>query len=73
MERIYHDIVTFLGGLEPMVKGLIVGLLVISILFCMRNIVKTHVNASKPVFKIAQFVLLIILVLITIFICAHVF
>ena len=73
MERVYHDIVTFLGGLEPLVKGLIVGLLVMCIALCMRQIVKTHVNSSKKVFKIGQFILLIILVAITVFICVHLF
>ena len=73
MERLYHDITTFLGGLEPIVKGLILGLLLMMILFVMRGIVKTHVNPKKPIFKIGQFFLLAILIAITVFVCIHVF
>ncbi|MBO7527629.1 MAG: hypothetical protein J6T74_07045 [Clostridia bacterium] len=73
MERIYHDITTFLGGLEPIVKGLIIGMLCILILLSLRSIVKTHVNPKKPIFKLGQFVLLAILVAITVFVCIHVF
>ena len=73
MERLYHDITTFLGGLQPIVKGLIIGMLCILILLNMRSIVKTHVNPKKPVFKIGQFLLLALLIAITVFICIHVF
>ena len=73
MERFYHDITTFLGGLDPVVKGLLIGMLCILILLNLRSIVKTHVNPKKPVFKIGQFILLAILVAITIFVSIHVF
>ena len=73
MERFYHDITTFLGGLDPIVKGLLIGMLCILILLNLRSIVKTHVNPKKPVFKIGQFILLAILVAITIFVSIHVF
>ena len=73
MERFYHDIVTFLGGLDPTIKGLIIGVLCILIVLGVRNIVKTHVNSKKPVIKVGQFLLVAILVAITIFVCAHAF
>lgn len=73
MEELYYNIVTFIGGLEPLIKGLIIGLLFILIIMCVRNLIKVHVNPKKPIFKIGQFVLLAILVGITIFFCAHSF
>lgn len=73
MERFYHDITTFLGGLEPIVKGLLIGLLCILVFLCLRSIVKTHVNPKKPIFKVGQFFLLAILVAITVFVSIHVF
>ena len=73
MEEIYIDIITFLGGLNPMVKILIVGMLAILVFMSVISVVKTHVNPKKPVFKIGQFLLLAILVAITIFVCINVF
>ena len=73
MEEFYYNIVTFLVELDPLVQGLIVGLLAILVIMCVRNIVKTHVNPKKAIFKFGQFFILAILVAITIFVCVHVF
>ena len=73
MERFYHDITTFLGGLDPVVKGLIIGILLMFIVLTLRSIVKAHVNSKKFSFKVGQFVLLAILFGVTIFIVRNVF
>ena len=73
MEELYYNIITFLSELDPLVKGLIVGLLFILVIFSARNIVKTHVNPKKSIFKIGQFLGLGFLVALTIFVCVHVF
>ena len=73
MEELYYNIVTFLGGLDPTIKGLIIGLLFMLIIFNVRTIIKVHVNPKKTIFKISQFILLAILVAITIFVCVHSF
>lgn len=73
MEKLYYDIITFLGTLNPVVKALILGMLLILVLLCVKNIVKTHVNPKKPVFKILQFFMLALLVALTIFVTINVF
>ena len=73
MEEFYYDFVTFLGGLDFIVKILIVGMLAILVFMSVKSVIKTHVNPKKPIFKIGQFILLAILLAITIFICINVF
>ena len=73
MEKFYNDVITFLGGLNPAIKILIVGLLAVLVIMCVKNIVKTHVNPKKTIFKFSQFLLLAILVALTIFVCINVF
>lgn len=72
MKQLYNNIVTFLFELDPIVKVLIVGLLCIFDIFIILKIVKTHANAKKTVFKVGQFILLAIFILLTIFVCAHI-
>ena len=71
MEKFYYDTITFIGGLSPFVKILIIGTLFIFDVLVVMEIVKTHVNPKKAVLKIGQFILLAILVAITIFISVH--
>ena len=73
MEKFYYDVITFLGGLHPFVKVLIIGMLFCLVVLCVRNIVKTHVNPKKAIFKFGQFFVLALLVAITIFVCINVF
>lgn len=73
MEEFYYNLITFLSELDPMVKGLIVGMLAILVLFCVRNIIKVHVNPKKAIFKLSQFFLLAVLIAITVFVCIHAF
>ena len=73
MEKFYYDVITFLGNLNPLVKALIIGLLLILDVLCLRNIVKTHVNPKKTIFKLSQFLLMAILVALTIFVTINVF
>ena len=73
MEEFYYNIITFLATLDPLVKALIVGMLAVLVILCVRNIVKTHVNPKKAIFKFGQFFLLAVLVALTIFICVNVF
>ena len=40
-------------------------------IMCIVQIIKTHVNAKKPVFKILQFIFTGILIGFTIFVCVH--
>ena len=73
MERFYYNLITFLGGLSSFIKIMIVGLLAMFIFLCASDIVKTHVNKTKPVFKPLKFVVLAILIAITVFLCIHMF
>ena len=73
MEKFYYDIITFLGDLHPMVKVLVIGMLFMLIVLCVRNIIKTHVNPKKTIFKFSQFFLLAVLVGLTIFVCINVY
>lgn len=73
MERFYYNLITFLGQLSPIMKILIVGLLTIFVILTVVDIVKTHVNKTKPVFKPMKFIVLAILVAITIFLSIHMF
>jgi len=58
--------------MDPLVKILLVGILLILDIFAVIRVVKTHANPKKPIFKIGQFILLAILIFLTIFICMHI-
>lgn len=73
MEVFYYNVTTFIAGLDPVVKGLIVGMLLLLVLLSAKNIVKVHVNPKKFVFKLGSFIMLAILVALTIFFCIHIF
>ena len=73
MEEFYINTITFISQLDPLVKGLIVGILLMLDVLCIKTIIKDHVNAKKPTFKIGQYILLIVLIALTIFICIHAF
>ena len=68
----FNNLKTFINNLEPILKLLIIGMLLIIDILCVMQIVKTHYNPKKFVLKIGQFVLLAIFLLITIFVFAHV-
>lgn len=72
MEEFYYDLITFLSELDPIVKVLLVGILSFLVILSIVAIIKTHVNPKKPVFKIGQFLLLGILIVVTIFVSVHV-
>ena len=72
MRVFYNNIITFINGLDTFLKVLIIGvLLLIDILFVIQ-VVKTHVNPKKPVFKIFQFVFTILFIMFTVFFCSHI-
>ena len=73
MEEFYINLVTALNDLDPIIKCLIVGMLAMLVVMCVRNIIKSHVNPKKPIFKIGNFVLLGIIVAVTIFITVNMF
>lgn len=72
MREFYNNIITFLNSMDPLVKVLLVGILLILDIFAVIKVIKTHVAAKKSVFKIGQFILLAILIFLTIFICMHI-
>ncbi|MBQ7884817.1 MAG: hypothetical protein IJ318_01825 [Clostridia bacterium] len=72
MKVFFNNIITFINGLDTFVKVLIIGVLLLIDILCIIQVVKTHVNPKKPVFKILQFIMTIIFILLTIFVCAHV-
>ena len=71
MRVFINNVITFINGLDTFVKILLIGLLILIDLLCIIQVVKTHVNPKKPVFKIFQFVFTILFILITVFVCAH--
>ena len=73
MEEFYYNTITFLSELDPLIKGLLVALLFILVIFSVRGIIKSHVNPKKPIFKFGQFLLLGVLLAITIFVAVNVF
>lgn len=72
MNVFINNIITFINGLSTLMKVLIIGFLVLIDILCVIQVVKTHVNPKKPVFKILQFVMTILMILLTVFVCAHV-
>ena len=72
MKVFFNNVITFINNLEPILKVLIVGMLLIIDILCVVQIVKTHVNPKKFVLKIGEFILLAIFLAITIFVLIHV-
>lgn len=72
MKVFFNNLITSINNLDPLVKVLIIGLLLILDIMCVVQIIKTHVNPKKYVLKISQFLLLAILLAITVFFCIHV-
>lgn len=72
MKVFFNNLKTFINNLEPILKVLIIGMLLIIDILCVMQIIKTHYNPKKFVFKIGQFVLLAIFLAITTFVCIHV-
>ena len=73
MEEFYYDLITAISELDPFVKILIGGMLLMLVVFSVMKIVKTHVNPKKAIFKFGQFLLLAILVGATVFFAVHAF
>ena len=71
MRVFINNVITFINGLDAFVKVLLIGVLILIDLLCIIQVVKTHVNPKKPVFKIFQFVFTILFIAFTIFVCAH--
>lgn len=71
MKVFFNNIITFINNLDTTLKVLIIGLLIMIDLMCLVQIIKTHVNAKKPVFKILQFIFTGIMIGFTIFVCVH--
>ncbi len=72
MKVFFNNLITSINNLDPLVKVLIIGLLLILDIMCVVQIIKTHVNPKKYVLKISQFLLLAILLAFTVFFCIHV-
>lgn len=72
MRVFFNNIITFINGLDTFLKVLIIGVLILIDILCIIQVVKTHVNPKKPVFRIFQFVFTILFVAFTIFVCSHV-
>lgn len=71
MKVFYNNVITFINNLDSFVKVLIICLLLMIDILCLVQIIKTHVNAKKFVFKPLQFILLALFLFITVFICIH--
>lgn len=72
MRVFFNNVITFINSMDTYLKVLIIGVLLLIDILCIIQVVKTHVNPKKPVFKIFQFVFTILFILLTIFICSHV-
>jgi len=72
MEVFFNNVITFINGWDPFLKVLVIGMLLLIDVLCAIQIVKTHVNPKKPVFKILQFVFFALFLALTIFVCAYV-
>lgn len=71
MKEFYIDTITFISRLDPLIKALIIGILLLLVVLGAKSIVSAHVNAKKPTLKIGMFILEAILIAITIFVCIH--
>ncbi len=72
MKVFFNNLITFINGLDAFLKVLVIGMLIIIDIMLVMQIVKTHINAKKFVFKIVQFIFLAIFLGLTIFIFAHI-
>lgn len=69
MEDIFNQIRTFIWGLDPIIRILLVGLFAIFGIFCLINVVKQYVNAkSYNSLKIASIIFTILFLGIAVFI-----
>jgi len=73
MKEFYYDTITFISGWPTTIKVLVIGMLFCLVVFGVRNIVKTHVNPKKTIFKFSQFFVLALLIALTIFISVNSF
>lgn len=73
MREFYIDTITFISQMEPLIKALIIGILLLFVVLGAKSIVSAHVNAKKPTLKIGTIILEVILVALTIFVCIHAF
>lgn len=72
MDVFFNNVITFINSWEPFLKVLVIGMLFLIDILCAIQIVKTHANPKKPVFKVLQFVLMAVFIGLTILVCAHV-
>lgn len=73
MKEFYIDTITFISQMDPLIKALIIGILLLLVVLCAKGIVSAHVNSKKPKIKIGMFILEAVLVALTIFVCVHAF
>lgn len=71
MKEFFNNLATAINNWSPLLKTLVMGLLLIMDILCIIQIVKTHVNPKKMVFKIGQFLLLALFLTITVYISAN--
>lgn len=72
MKVFYNNVITFINNLDSFLKVLIICLLLLLDILSLVQIIKTHVNSKKPVFKLLQFVIFGLLLFITVFVCIHI-
>lgn len=72
MNVFFNNVITFINGMDTLLKVLIIGVLLLVDILCVIQVAKTHLNPKKPVFKILQFIFAILFIMLTVFVCAHV-
>ena len=73
MKEFLIEIKQFISLMDPLIKALVIGILLLLVILGAKNIVSAHVNAKKPKLKIGMFILEAVLIAITIFVCIHAF
>lgn len=71
MKVFFNNLITFINNMDTFLKVLFIGMLIIIDVLALIQIIKTHVNPKKFVFKLGQFLILALFVALTIFVCAH--
>ncbi len=71
MEVFINNLITFLNGLSPFLKVLLVGLLIMIDVMCVINVIKSCIKKEKVVLNLLSFVLLALFLALSIFIFSH--
>ena len=72
MKVFFNNVITFINNIDPFLKVMIIGMLLLIDIMSVMQIVKTHVNPKKPVFRILQFFVAALFIGLTVFVCIHV-